>query len=288
MCRFQYTAIMAGIPHVAYANWYQFMPGEQVDNPRVESRMLLWSRSGSGKVWVDEREYPLNPGDFLLLPWGHHIRYHAARSQPFLLGGAHLICQVSGVFHFGVAHTREHALAGTDQRSDDSTLISPLLAGHLDDHPGLGPLAEHLAHTWAKRQPTSDLAQAQGLMLRQALRDVIAAPTPTDVSGELQRLTAAVQRHLDRAWDLTRMAETAGCSSAWLTRLARRYWRTSPCRWLHRQRLEHARHLLRSGTQSVADIAAAVGIPDRHRFSRAFHSAFGAPPRRWRCAHRGP
>ena len=37
-------------PIVALANWYRFLPGEQVRNPRVESRMLLWCVRGGGEV----------------------------------------------------------------------------------------------------------------------------------------------------------------------------------------------------------------------------------------------
>ncbi|MFT3766295.1 MAG: AraC family ligand binding domain-containing protein [Minicystis sp.] len=210
---------MSGSPHVALANWYQFMPGEEAGSPRVKSRMLLWCRSGAGQVWVDGRECRLGPGDFLVLPWGHAIRYRAARRQPFLVAGAHLVPRLSGAFQAGVAHAPGHPLFGSPNRGDDPALPAALVAGRLDDHPSLAALAEHLAHAWARKPPDAAIARAQGDLLLAALRELGAAPDAVDLPGELKRLDEAVRRHLGRAWDLPRLAETAGCSQAWLTRL---------------------------------------------------------------------
>lgn len=251
--------------------------------------MLLWCRSGSGQVWVDDQEMALPPGGFGLLPWGCAIRYRAARRQPFLVAGVHLIPRLRGVFQAGVAHAPGHPLAGSSYRQDDPALPRSLLTGRLDDHPELGALAEHLAHAWQRRgPPKAELARAQGAVFFAALSALTDVAETMTLPGELQRIDEAVRRHLDRIWDLPRLAETAGCSQAWLTRLTRRHWRKSPCRWLQCLRLEEARRLLASGGLAVAEVAIRVGIADRHRFSRVFHANYGVPPRSWRRDHRGP
>lgn len=279
---------MSSAPVVVLANWYQCMPGEQVGSQRVESRMLAWCRNGSGQVWVDGSEYPLPPGGFVFLPWYHHIAYRAARHRPFLLGGVHLIPRYSGPFRTGVAQDADHPLANSPGRRDDPALPGHVIAGQFDDHPGLGPLVEYLAQTWFMQRPNAEIAHAQGALVYAAIQRLLATSTATTLPNELRRLQAAVLRNLDRSWNLASLAETAGCSTAWLVRLSRRYWRTSPNRWLNHMRLEQARKLLATSDKTIVAIAETVGIPNRHRFSRSFHAAYGASPRAWRNDHRGP
>jgi AraC-like DNA-binding protein len=57
---------------------------------------------------------------------------------------------------------------------------------------------------------------------------------------------------------------------------------------IQRQRLALARALLRdpANTQSIAEIAAAVGLPSHSRFTRAFRDRYGATPREVRSEAR--
>jgi transcriptional regulator GlxA family with amidase domain len=51
---------------------------------------------------------------------------------------------------------------------------------------------------------------------------------------------------------------------------------------LQRERLERGRSLLATSTRSVAEIAELVGYASAQHFSRAFRSAYGEAPGRWR------
>ncbi len=54
---------------------FSFRPGYRIHHPGVHSRMLLWCLEGGGEVWVNGIPLSLTPRSFLLLPWGHAIRY---------------------------------------------------------------------------------------------------------------------------------------------------------------------------------------------------------------------
>lgn len=55
----------------------------------------------------------------------------------------------------------------------------------------------------------------------------------------------------------------------------------SPTGWLARQRIDHARGLLRRGGMSLSEVAAAAGFTDQAHFTRAFSRLVGVPPGAW-------
>jgi AraC-like DNA-binding protein len=59
---------------------------------------------------------------------------------------------------------------------------------------------------------------------------------------------------------------------------------------IRRQRLAHAHTILIDPTnsQSIAEIAASVGMPNAAQFSRAFRQRYGLPPRQIKADHRSP
>ena len=52
----------------------------------------------------------------------------------------------------------------------------------------------------------------------------------------------------------------------------------SPTGWLARQRIDHARALLRRGDLTLSEVAAAAGFTDQSHFTRAFSRRFGMAP----------
>nr|WP_099714697.1 AraC family transcriptional regulator [uncultured Flavobacterium sp.] len=55
-------------------------------------------------------------------------------------------------------------------------------------------------------------------------------------------------------------------------------YNTSPGKWLMEKRLQHAKHLLTSGVQSVSDAAFESGFESISHFSRVFSKKFGTSP----------
>ncbi|MBA3937799.1 MAG: helix-turn-helix transcriptional regulator [Planctomycetes bacterium] len=79
--------------------------------------------------------------------------------------------------------------------------------------------------------------------------------------------------------DLTR---ASGLSASHLAALFRRHLGCAPMAWLQQQRLELACRLLRNGSLSVAEVAAACGYPDANYFARLFRQRHGSAPGAWR------
>lgn len=98
--------------------------------------------------------------------------------------------------------------------------------------------------------------------------------------GQRQAARAAIAmiEQPDRAWSLDELADTAGASRATLVRLFQKSVGAAPLEFLTDLRLNLARNKLAASSQSMIEIATAVGYQSESAFSRAFSRQFGMPP----------
>ena len=111
-------------------------------------------------------------------------------------------------------------------------------------------------------------------------------PLPPD-GGGLVSTRAWMLEHLDQPITVSEMARHAVCSERSFARHFRAETGTSPLRWLHEQRVLHARRLLEESDLPVEDVATRCGFGTattlREHFARAVHST----PTAYRRAFRG-
>ena len=77
------------------------------------------------------------------------------------------------------------------------------------------------------------------------------------------------------------LAERYGYSTAHFCRKFKEATWLTPMNYLRIYRLEEAARLLKTGRESVSDIALACGFPDPNYFTRCFKSHFGVPPSKY-------
>ena len=108
----------------------------------------------------------------------------------------------------------------------------------------------------------------------------------TTVPETLRRIvssTNALLDNLDQAWTVQRLAEVAGFSEFYFSRLFREFFGEAPAEHIRRVRLERAGFMLLAWPDaSTLDIAIACGFSSGAVFSRAFNAHFGMSPRFWR------
>jgi transcriptional regulator GlxA family with amidase domain len=112
-------------------------------------------------------------------------------------------------------------------------------------------------------------------------------PLPPD-DGGLVATRAWMLEHLDRSLTVSEMARHALLSERSFARHFRAETGTSPLRWLHEQRVLHARRLLEESDLPVEDIATSCGFGTattlREHFARAVRSTPTAYRRAFRSA----
>ena len=81
---------------------------------------------------------------------------------------------------------------------------------------------------------------------------------------------------------LSEVANECGLSLSYFMRAFKRSTGDAPHRWLLRQRVQHAKTLLRETQMSLAEIAIVCGFADQSHFTRVFGVHTGQAPGVWR------
>jgi AraC-like DNA-binding protein len=271
-------------PALVGANWYRFVRGERIRHSEVASICFIWPVQGSGTVTTTGRSFPLGADDVLRLPWRHDVDYLADSRDPFHVGTVHVVP------HHDETPTIDPRVG---YRADDPLLRSPLRHGPPEPEeplllsrltPSVRRLVE-LATFAVDRFHTGDLSsevlRAYGTLLMDAASDRSTAAAATDLPVAMRWMTSFVTENLHRPLTLGEIAAAGDCSVATAQRLFSRHTGQSVIAWTRSRRLQHAAHLLRTTGLRVGEVAGQVGFADPLYFSRAFHEAFGVPPRRY-------
>ena len=106
-----------------------------------------------------------------------------------------------------------------------------------------------------------------------------AQPRRSDHSDEpIKRAQAWMSQHLKQEIAIDALAAQVGMSERNFARRFKAATGERPLEYLHRLRIEAARHLLESKPSSVAEVSAAVGYEDLAFFRRLFKRYTGAAP----------
>jgi len=129
------------------------------------------------------------------------------------------------------------------------------------------------------------LTSALVLAVSQAATSTRRMPEARQVSLRESTLRLAlryIEDNLDQELSVPQIATYIAVSPRQISRIFRELVNTSPAEYVSRARLDRAATLLRSTDRPVKDIAAQVGIPDVHHFTRVFARYAGVPPSAYR------
>ena len=102
------------------------------------------------------------------------------------------------------------------------------------------------------------------------------------VPWQQRRATELLAEHLDGSFRLATLVSECGLSVSHFAKSFRQSFRTSPHRYLIRQRIERARHLLSHSVCPLSEVALQTGFADQAAFTRTFRAIVGRPPGQWR------
>lgn len=115
----------------------------------------------------------------------------------------------------------------------------------------------------------------------------IRRPVPEPRISSTARARAWAQQRLDRPLTLRELAEQESMSVRTFTRRFRDEVGMSPLRWLTRQRLEHARHLLEDTDLPIDRIAVDAGFGTAASLRQHLQADLGISPSAYRATFRG-
>jgi YesN/AraC family two-component response regulator len=108
-------------------------------------------------------------------------------------------------------------------------------------------------------------------------------PRPDHIADRIRYL---IEQRYQEPWSVQRLAKELRLSVRTLRRVFNCRYRRPVMVFLTEVRMGHAGNLVATTDLQMQEIAADVGIPDRHYFARVFRRYFGMSPREYRLAHR--
>lgn len=118
------------------------------------------------------------------------------------------------------------------------------------------------------------------------LLEIVEAAHTTTARQSPERIAdviAAVRADLARCWTIDELATRVGCSHTKLLLAFKQQTGAPPHAFLLACRIERAKELLATGSDSVATIARALGFASPQHFAGHFKLATGQTPREWRA-----
>ena len=110
---------------------------------------------------------------------------------------------------------------------------------------------------------------------------------PPQVSSLTRQTVAWFCEHYADTLSREKVAENLGVTAGYLTSVFRKELGLTPWEYLTRLRMAHAKELLISGSESIAEVAGRVGYDDPAYFTRVFLKETGHAPRAFRKLTRG-
>jgi AraC family transcriptional regulator len=106
---------------------------------------------------------------------------------------------------------------------------------------------------------------------------------PRALAGwQIARVRAFIEENLHSNIDAKKLSAVAQRSPAHFQRSFKRAFGEPPHAYVIKRRLERARHLMVTTSESLSEIALSVGFSDQSHLCRRFQRAFGQSPSTWR------
>lgn len=248
---------------------------------------------GTGRLAVaGRRPLILETGDFVLIPSAFDFAVSSLEPPNGKRGARHVVLPDGEVRHGNPSGPPDvRMLVGYCVfASPDSSLLVSLLPElvHVRGDHRLATLVELVREESRERRPAREVIL--GRLLEVLLIEVLRSTAGTTASAGLvrgladERLAVAIRRMHEsptQPWTVAQLAKEAALSrSAFFERFSRAVG-VPPMEYLLAWRMALAKNLLRTGHNSVAEVAERVGYRSASTFSAAFTRNVGLPPMRY-------
>lgn len=265
---------------IAFVDTYQFARGERLLKRRVQSRMLVWCKTGKGKIKVNESIIPLSPDDFCFLAWDCSITYLADEREPFMTGTLHLIPfhERSQEVIYLVAHNERDSLFNKSGRRDlHLGSLEGIQQGSLKDAAPLHYLAEYITQWFLKKDwlEWKSLSLAQ-LLLSELSISCRAMPTwNRDFPLQLLQMIEYIEHHREFKIQVKDLTKISDLSVSAVERMFRRHLGMSPLAFVNRDKINYAKFFLARTRMQVAEVGRISGFENPYYFSKLFRTLTG-------------
>lgn len=154
----------------------------------------------------------------------------------------------------------------------------------------------HSAHVGAREEGMNVLVLPLPLLQEEQIKEIVraylgATLAAVEVVGglpprRLQRVFSHIRENIGQELSVTELAQVAGMSQYYFSKLFKMSTGTTPHQYVMRQRVERAQEHLRETRIGLADVAMKVGFETQSHFTSVFRRLAGITPKHYREMHR--
>lgn len=242
--------------------------------PAVRNEYLIhYILSGRGIYQIPGKTYEVGPGEFFLIPPGQTTFYQADKEEPW----SYIWIGFQGMkapMYMEYLHLdgKERVVGKCSQTEKLKHLVEQMLRARAltfaDELQREGLLYEFIAEL--ARDAERDRA------------DVESAQEEYPKQIYVDHMLHYIERHLDQKILISEMAKEIGLSRNYLSNCFKSVMHETLKDYLTRIRMEKAERLLTTTTDTIGEVAAAVGYKDALAFSKVFHKKYQISPTAYR------
>ncbi|MHA7966186.1 helix-turn-helix domain-containing protein [Paenibacillus sp. CAU 1782] len=247
-------------------------PGEGIQTYRLPASFFLHISSGQARLWLDgspflsRRFHVLHGSKGMTLeieamnePYEYYLVLYKAALYPPFSKETRLLMERSRPFHVLYSLEPHDPLSIYDY------------AVRMDRH-------------WRQSQTLNRL-YVKGLLYQfvyEIMRQLEMQSTLAFQPDIANQTAQFIKEHYKEPLDIQRLADRAGCSKSYLSRVFKKRFDVSPINYLIAIRMELATERLIQTELTIQEIAESVGYVDSYHFSRVFKNHVGSSPQSYR------
>lgn len=226
---------------------------------------LFYVVSGKGTFLLDNKTYPINANDLIIVPPGSEHTEQSLDSSPM----EYIVLGIEGITFLGMEETSDQILYNYSKKTELLNLLNLILMEVRAEQPGYHLACQYLLD----------------VLIIQVIRQHKLMPAPIN-SAKMTKECIQIKNYLDSNYSdnitLESLAEKAHMNKYYLVHAFSRYTGMSPIHYLNAKRLQISKELLTSTDYSIAQIASSVGFSSQSYFSQVFRKETGTSPMRYR------
>lgn len=230
-------------------------PGKKVDN---NNHLMLLVFSDKQKITIERKPYHVGPHKVILLPAGLWIEDESESMGSLAL--EFVMLEETQANHYAPVS------------------LSQVIEVELGPFPSLYQSVLDIRTKWSGERVDQLKAQHMFLELLIMIMENAAEKPHTEHERVVKQTVEYIHRHYHRHISREHLAERAGLSSDYFTRIFKRQLGKSPMSYLSAVRLNHAKQELLLTKDSFRTIAQRIGYADEFYFSRKFRMMTGMSP----------
>lgn len=238
-------------------------PYWRLNNQVINHSKLYYVVDGEGYLQIDGEEVVIGKGDFLYIPEGCRLSYHASKENPLIKYWCNF-----------------RVTLGSGSLSEYMQMPYCMSVG---EDKWLEGRFESLVNLMSSSDPFSPMA-AKSLLFEifysyiQGVTSERVELKESQSSTDLNKILVYMDENLHKKITLADLAEIVNVHPNYLIKLFKEKFGIAPIEYLNTLRIARAKELIELGNHTVADISDRCGFSNQYYFSQVFKKQVGLSP----------